>query len=77
MYRNWFIYKAERCRVRLLLYFKWIIYSEEEALAASPYLQHLVEMEAAETALLTPAARQISLVRRSCAPALCNSAHAV
>lgn len=48
--------------MRLLLYFRWIIYSEEEALLVSKYLRFLALLEEREQQLLLPAAQQVSLV---------------
>lgn len=62
MHRNAFVTFAERVRVRLLLYFRWIIYSEEEALMASGYLRFLARLEEKEEQLLLPAAREVSIV---------------
>jgi hypothetical protein len=61
--RNAFVRWAERVRVRLLLYFRWVIYSEEEALLASKYLRFLALLEEREQALLAPAVQEVSLVR--------------
>jgi hypothetical protein len=60
--RNAFVRWAERARVRLLLYFRWVIYSEEEALLASKYLRFLALLEEREQALLAPAVQEVSLV---------------
>lgn len=60
--RNAFVRLAERVRIRLLLYFRWVIYSEEEALMASKYLRFLALLEEREQQLLMPAAQQVSLV---------------
>lgn len=48
--------------MRLLLYFRWVIYSEEEALLASKYLRFLALLEEREQALLAPAVQEVSLV---------------
>jgi hypothetical protein len=56
--RNAFVRWAERVRVRLLLYFRWVIYSEEEALLASKYLRFLALLEEREQALLAPAVQE-------------------
>ena len=48
--------------MRLLLYFRWVIYSEEEALLASSYLRFLALLEEREQALLAPAVQEMSLV---------------
>ena len=63
VHRNWFVETVERQRVRLVLRWRRIKYSRSAAEEVSPYLAQLADIEAHEEDLLTPAGREVSIVR--------------
>jgi hypothetical protein len=68
LHRNRFVEFVERWRVWAILRRRGMKYSKMATEEASPYLAHLADVEEHEEELLTPAGREVSIVRYLCTP---------
>ena len=63
VHRNYFVEFVERWRVWAVLRRRGTMYSKLAAEEVSPYLAQLADIEQHEEELLTPAGREVSIVR--------------